>query len=229
MFSLSGNSASLHHNQFPTIDLRDGEWEIGFVSLSMYNTIPNIIEGENDSFSYKKTSDNLKTIHIPTGSYEFNDIAQYLQESLKEDNVKLTLSANNNTLKTELFCDVEVDLSAQDSIASVMGFDHALFESNKRHSSTAQININAVNTVRVTCNIARGSYSNGVEGHVLYEFYPTVPPGYRIIERPSIVIYLPVIACELDHLKVELIDQTGRLLNTRNEECSVCLHLRRRQ
>lgn len=47
------------------------------------------------------------------------------------------------------------------------------------------VNINKVDTIRVTCDIVCGSYKIRAEGHMirLHEFYPTVEPGYKIVEK----------------------------------------------
>lgn len=46
------------------------------------------------------------------------------------------------------------------------------------------------NSLRVECNIIRGFYLNGVEEHIIHEFYSAEPPSNKIVELPGNVIYL---------------------------------------
>ena len=42
------------------------------------------------------------------------------------------------------------------------------------------------------CNIIHSSYVRGVQGPVVYNFFPNAPPGQKILEAPNNLIYLPV-------------------------------------
>lgn len=83
-------------------------------------------------------------------------------------------------------------------------------------------------TVRIVCNITSGSFTNGYEDHIIHEFYPTVPPGYKIVEIPANVIYLPVNTTRIHNITVRLEDQTGHLINFRDETITLRLHLKKR-
>lgn len=76
MLCLSGQSSYLGCDIFPSIDLSKGVWEIGLIDLSTYNSIPNVEEGVNNIFYYGD-----KFIEIPTGSYEIEDLEQYLKKT----------------------------------------------------------------------------------------------------------------------------------------------------
>jgi hypothetical protein len=227
MFCLNGKGSKLSTNIFPPILLQHGEWEVALINLSTYNSIPNIEEGVNNLFHY----DGNRTIVFPEGVYEIDDISnfinEYEEEEEEEEVVEIILRANKNTLKCELYATVEVDFSKPASIGGLLGFDRVVLEANKWHFSHNQIDINKVNSIRVECNIARGSYTNGIEGHTLHEFFPKVPPGFKIVESPPNLIYIPVNTQSIDNISVQLVDQDGRAINLRGETVTVRLHLRR--
>lgn len=101
MFCLSGKGSVLKCDIFPPIELSDNEkWELGLVDFMTYHSIPNIEEGINNVLYY----DTDKKIELPTGSYEISDIATFINEYLinHDENVKIIIKANNNTLKCEI-------------------------------------------------------------------------------------------------------------------------------
>ena len=83
-----------------------------------------------------------------------------------------------------------------------------------------------VTSLRVTSDIIGASYTNGTTGNVIYSFFPNVGPGYKIIEVPTNLIYLPVTLDRISSMETRLTDQNGNLLNLRGEELSIRFHLR---
>lgn len=161
---------------------------MGFLDLLTYNSIPNIEDNVNNAIYFS----NIAKIAFPTGAYEIDNINSYIKRELKKSSgssgIKFELNANNNTLKSELFCSEEIDLTKNDSLGTILGFtEPVVLEANKWYVLPSQVAINKVGVIRITCNIVRGSYRDGVEEHILHEFYPSVPPGYKIVEKPNSV------------------------------------------
>ena len=57
-------------------------------------------------------------------------------------------------------------------------------------------------------------------------FFPKVSPGYKIIESPVNLVYLPITLDTIDSLNVTITDQDDHLLNLRNEKLTIRFHIR---
>lgn len=224
MFCLTGRSSELSCDISPPIDVSDGEWEIGLIDLSTYNSTPNIEEGINNEFLCEGLESPIK---LPTGVYEIGDIESTIKDRLPKK-VEFSLKPNNNTLQAVISCSREIDFTTKGSIASMLGFEPGKYPAKLKHESTNPVEIIKVEALRVECNIVRGSYINGAESHVIHEFYVMVDPGYKIVEVPGTVIYLPLNVQTISNVTVQIKDQSGRLVNFRGEVITLRLHLRRK-
>jgi len=83
------------------------------------------------------------------------------------------------------------------------------------------VNIMSVNVIRVECNITAGAYSNGKPVHTVHESAPNVPPGYKLSETPTQIIYLSIVAQIVTDVMVCVVDQNERPIDFRGEEITV--------
>lgn len=226
MFCLSGKGPVLSSEVFPPYDVSEGQWEIGLVDLSTYNSIPNIEKNVNDKFIYK-FNNNEKHIVFEEGSYEIEDIEAYILSKV-ESGVELKLKANSNTLKVQLITNVEIDFTKEQTIGPLLGFSQKILNPGTHLSDSPDgVNIIKVNVIRVECNIARGSFQNGHETHLVHEFFPLVQTGYKLVEVPTTILYMPLNVQKINNITISLKDQDGFPVNFRNETISVRLHVRK--
>lgn len=133
---------------------------------------------------------------------------------------------NKNTLKCEIFCSQPIDFSRKCSIGSLLGFSKRKLAANTFHESDVPANIIRVNAVRIECNIITGAYVNNQPVHTIHEFYPAVSPGFKIVEVPRNVIYLPVTVKSIHSLSLKIVDQDNRLVNFRGETITIRIHIK---
>lgn len=231
--SFSGNSSTLRSVLFPALRLQKGKlWEAALLDFTTYNSIPNITENVNNKLHYSKSVDNngkirkLEELQLPTGSYEIDDINKMLQEKLGKENISVT--GNNNTLKTEIKSKYFIDFSKEHSIGGLLGFSKTtpMLKPNERYTGENTVNILKVNAINVVCNIVQGSYKNGENSHILHTFYPSVPPGFKIIEKPNNLVYLPLNTSYVSDIVLDIVDQDGNAIDFREETITVRIHLR---
>lgn len=219
--ALSGSESELYTYLNPPLALDPmKEYQIALIDFTTYNSIPNIYEGFN-RFYY----DNNKYVKFPTGSYEITAIEDFLKGALGKD--KIQIIANNNTLQCEILSKYDLNFTHKDSIGSLLGFSPKVCIRNELHISDLPININKVNSINILCNIVSGSFSNGSVSHILHSFYPFVPPGHKIIDKPSNLIYLPINKSDkIDRITIKIVDQDNNLINFRNEKIFIRMHIK---
>lgn len=227
-FTISGNSSVLSADFNPPLYLDDGiEYYIGLADFESFMSIPNIENGKNKLYI------GFQTITIPEGTYDIEDLSILIKDELKkvfkDSSVKFSLKPNPNTLKCNIFCSKPIDFTRNDSIGKMLGFKERLLLANETHVSDEVVNISKVNAICIDCNICVGSYNNGKPVHIIHQFFPTVPPGYKIVESPLPILYFPVSVKTINNITVKVVDQDGDLINFRNETITVRLHLKNSQ
>ena len=201
----------------PSLELvKDKVYEIALVNLETYYSFSNIDES-NNIFVYSPDNGNSWVkIKIPVGSYEIDDLNNTIQWEMKKrghydsinEDYYITISANSNTLKSVLILekDYQVDFNHQDSLAKVLGFTGAKYTEGF-HESENPVNILSINSI-------------------LYSFFPKVSPGFKIVESPVNLVYLPVTLDTIDKIYVTITDQDNHSLDLRNEKIRIRFHIR---
>jgi len=67
---------------------------------------------------------------------------------------------------------------------------------------------------------------NGKTQNTIYSFFPNVLPGYKIVENPRNLVYLPIILDKISKMETVVTDQNGKRLNHRGENLTIRYHLR---
>ena len=139
----------------------------------------------------------------------------------------INISANSNTLKSVLIIEngYQADFKHQNSLARVLGFTKTKYTEGF-HESENMVNILGINSILVNIDIISGSYVNGTTKNTIYSFFPTVSPGYKIIESPVNLVYLPITLDTIDSLNISITDQDDRLLNLRNVKLTIRFQIR---
>ena len=217
-FTLNGKNSVLNSYYHPEIELPpERNYALALVQLLTFHSIPNI-DVDNNKFYY----DDDKEITIPTGIYEIKDIELFLKK--KKINIEIIL--DSNTLKSYVICNKTINFKPKNTIARLLGFNNRILAANVKHESDMTVHLIKWNSLRIDCNIITNSFINDERSHTIHEFHPQVDAGYKIIETPKSLIYLPVSVRSIDHLEIKITDQDGNLINNRGENISVRLHLK---
>lgn len=226
-FTLSGNSSVINYNFNPPIYLEENvDYEIGLVNFSSFNTIPNVDKSNNMFLWYGSTA---HTFEIPVGAYELNDIIRVLKDHMTsiDKAANIEIIPNLNTAHLSITSNRDISFNLENSVSKIFGFETLRLLPNKTHISEHPVKILKVNSIGIDCNVATGSYLNGKPVHVIHQFFPTVPSGYKIVESPQNILYYPVSNKTISNIIIKIIDQSNNLIDFQGEEITVTLHIRK--
>ena len=233
---LSSDKTNFNTRFNPKLELDEKKkYEIALVNLETYYSFPNIDE-TNNTFVYSPDNGNSwEKIKIPEGRYEIDDINNAIQHEMEKrthydeinEDYYINIAPNTNTLKSVLILEkgYQVDFNHQNSLAKVLGFTGTKYTEGF-HESENVVDILRINSILVNIDIISGSYVNGTTKSTIYSFFPDVSPGYKIIESPVNLVYLPITLDTIDSLNVTITDQDYHLLNLRNEKLTIRFHIR---
>jgi hypothetical protein len=122
-------------------------------------------------------------IVLPIGCYEIEEMSQFIHGKIYDDNenylksdisytpTDFTMGPDVSKMRCVINCNCQIDFSIKNSLASTLGFKNKIYGEGDNLSgfiSERNININAVNSINVLCNIANGSFNNGLQSHSIY-------------------------------------------------------------
>lgn len=247
--AFSGTASVLRADFFPEITLdTNARYFCGLLDFTSYNSIPNITAGKNNEFKFKhmvkeKKKDGKgkdievnvskeRNISLPTGAYEVDDILMYLKQELAAVTVNLTYEISVATSKVRLSFDSQIEWIGG-TVLNVIGFQKSkasrIFASKVGQWSDDIVRITNIDVIRIECDIVSGSYINGKHCHAIHQFSNCkVRPGYKFIEVPQHIIYLPIKERQqLRTIQISIVDQDGKLIDFRGEQISCRIHIKK--
>lgn len=245
--AFTGRTSVLLADFFPEIVLDSNfNYCCALLDFTSYNSIPNIIEGKNNELKYRyKVKETKKVkgknvtsvvskdsaVALPTGLYEIEDILKYLKTSLIENKISLSYEIIGATTTVQISFESDIEWMGG-TVLNVIGFQNnsspKVFTSKKKYKNDNIAKITDIDVIRINCDIAAGSYINGVLCHTIHQFsHCKVAPGYKFIEVPKHIIYFPIKEKQLRSIQISIADQDGNLIDFRGEQISCRIHIKK--
>jgi hypothetical protein len=227
-FSLHGYGSRVETDISEAIHTDAGQWRIGVLGFHAFNTVKNVIDKKNNVLTYW-AGNRAHTAVIPEGNYDLEALQEAFQEALPEGET-LVLHGENATQRIQLYSTARLDFRVPGSPAGLLGFpSDRVLHPDFWHESSEPIELLHFRLVRLHCNVVSGSFEGtGQPSTILHEFSPKTPPGFKIIEEPQNVVYLPINTPRISHIVVDVTDERNRPLDFGTEHrVDVRLHLQR--
>lgn len=230
----TGKKSVLRADFMPELTLNPmSNYSCALLDFTSYNSIPNVIRGKNNIFEIEyalngKTE--TKKITFETGSYEVSDVLSYIKSQLATVKIILLYEVNVATSKVRLRFDKKIKCT-NDSVLNIIGFNketNRIFEKNSDYWNENIIKITSIDIIRIDCDIVSSSYLNGKPCHTIYQFSNCkVKPGYKFIEVPAHIVYLPIKDKQLRSIQISIVDQDNNLIDFRGEDISCRIHIKK--
>ena len=238
---MSGSDSRLYTRYNPPLEFLSSNtgYELALYRLETYYSFPNIDSSNNSIRISIDSGKSWLDLKIPTGVYDIDAINEALQRLLLKNSndgrVKepyIVLSGNKNTLKCELEITKKstiVDFSAENSIRSLLGFKEKKYKGGETYESEKIVNILRVNSILVHCDVINPTRVNGIFAPVIYNFFPNVSPGEKIVSQPKHLIYVPLTMSVIPSMTAWVTDQNHNLLDLRGQQLTLTFHIRKRR
>ena len=235
--SITGNETTLSSNYFPPLNVYEDS-EIALLCLQTFNSFPNI-NSSNNKLAVKVMSNNnndedICYIALKTGCYEIADIDRQIKKQINSYNekygttLKFDISIDHNDFRSYIKCNGIIMFDMVNGIAPILGFEKRdYFPEYETHRSEKAVNLNTINSIKVICNIAQGSFNNHLQSHTIYEFFPSEKIGTKVVQSPSNLIYYKLNKINIDSITVQLVDQDFNQIQNFGETLTVVLHIKR--
>ena len=98
----------------------------------------------------------------------------------------------------------------------LLGFTSKTY-SEGTHMSEKPVMISSVDKVHLKCDCVDGSIVNGIREQILFSFNLGAPPGYKIKNNPTTVLYKKINKTRLDKIQFFLEDSNHNPVDLNNE------------
>jgi hypothetical protein len=221
------------HLEHP-LHLNDGDdYKLALVGFYSENNIQNLRQEATIYFS----SNGVHALTFTSGYWTLKSIQERAREYLKQnlpsvDETQFILEKVNGRVSIQS----PIKFYLDESVSKLLGFVPISQDMATAYREAGTViaenppNIRTVDVIEVHCDIVDNSYVNSdvhkhAETSILYHFFPSVPQGFKISEKPQYPHYVPMKKGlrRIQQIRLMLTDQDNRILQ--NEDVSNIVYL----
>ena len=202
-------------------------------------TIPNIETGINDRF-FLDDNGTPRNLTLDQGLYDLVGLSAEIERLLVNDGAAtniISFAADTATQRVVIIRNITgitIDFDQNQTFRDILGFSAITLASNVTApfsvTATNVANFNIVEYFLLTADVVdQGIRINNTFNNVVARVYIDVRPGSQIIFRPTNPTKSPASKLRgrhIQHMAFTLTDQTGRLVNTSDENFSMEITIR---
>ena len=168
--------------------------------VSLFNSVPNIVEGVNDKFCITCPStldvSTAYTLTVPEGLYDYNTLSTEIIELLETAGAKISpdpvisITANEATSRIEItpnYAGVFIDMTQPQTFGAVIGSDNILFgaDAGVKISMPNRAQFNSVDFFLLRSDlVSKGVRVNGEYSNIICKIPVSAYPNAQIIYEP---------------------------------------------
>lgn len=230
LFKIVGSTSELSLNLAHPIFLDENiNYKIGVVGFYSDNNICNVLEDSNITFEIEQPDKSKlnNIIKISKGYWSIIELNNYIKKELKND--KFYIKGNN---ESKIIIYSPYPFKLDNNMRNLLGFEilskneiEKPFKILSEHEGKYKPKLRSFDVIEIHCNLVESSFVNhNTNEHVheeidiLYSFFPNVPYGSKISERPSEIFYVPIKkgTHKIQKINISIKNERQELLNNKN-------------
>ena len=163
-------------------------------------------------------------IQLTPGVYELVDINNAIKQKIHESefDFKIDIIPDTISMKSVLTTSNYIHFNSRLNI--LLGFTNKDYPPGT-HTSEKPVMITTTDKVHLKCDCVDGSIVNGIREQILFSFNLSAPPGYKIINNPTTVLYKKINKTRLDQIQFFLEDSNHNPVDFNNETLTFTIQI----
>ena len=163
-------------------------------------------------------------IQLTPGVYELVDINNAIKQKIHESDYDFKIDIIPDTISMKSVLTTSNSIHFNSRLNILLGFTNKDYPPGT-HTSEKPVMITTTDKVHLKCDCVDGSIVNGIRGQILFSFNLSAPPGYKIINNPTTVLYKKINKTRLDQIQFFLEDSNHNPVDFNNETLTFTIQI----
>ena len=196
-----------------------------------FNDLKELVEANNQQHTKHpitipefEIQDDSIEIELTPGVYELVDINNAIKQKIHESDYDFKIDIIPDTISMKSVLTTSNSIHFNSRLNILLGFTNKDYPPGT-HTSEKPVMITTTDKVHLKCDCVDGSIVNGIREQILFSFNLSAPPGYKIINNPTTVLYKKMNKTRLDQIQFFLEDSNHNPVDFNNETLTFTIQI----
>ena len=196
-----------------------------------FNDLKELVEANNQQHTKHpitipefEIQDDSIEIELTPGVYELVDINNAIKQKIHESDYDFKIDIIPDTISMKSVLTTSNSIHFNSRLNILLGFTNKDYPPGT-HTSEKPVMITTTDKVHLKCDCVDGSIVNGIREQILFSFILSAPPGYKIINNPTTVLYKKINKTRLDQIQFFLEDSNHNPVDFNNETLTFTIQI----
>ena len=196
-----------------------------------FNDLKELVEANNQQHTKHpitipefEIQDDSIEIELTPGVYELVDINNAIKQKIHESDYDFKIDIIPDTISMKSVLTTSNSIHFNSRLNILLGFTNKDYPPGT-HTSEKPVMITTTDKVHLKCDCVDGSIVNGIREQILFSFNLSAPPGYKIINNPTTVLYKKINKTRLDQIQFFLEDSNHNPVDFNNETLTFTIQI----
>ena len=196
-----------------------------------FNDLKELVEANNQQHTKHpitipefEIQDDSIEIELTPGVYELVDINNAIKQKIHESDYGFKIDIIPDTISMKSVLTTSNSIHFNSRLNILLGFTNKEYPPGT-HTSEKPVMITTTDKVHLKCDCVDGSIVNGIREQILFSFNLSAPPGYKIINNPTTLLYKKINKTRLDQIQFFLEDSNHNPVDFNNETLTFTIQI----